>query len=39
MQDNHNMNTANKSLKTVAVLRYLGKTATNQNYIHGEGKS
>jgi hypothetical protein len=33
-QMHHNMNVANKSIKIVAKLKYLGMIVTNQNYIY-----
>jgi hypothetical protein len=36
---NHNIKTANKSFENGANFRYLGKTVTNQNFIHEETKS
>jgi hypothetical protein len=37
--ENHNINISNKSFQNVKILKYLGKTVTNQIYIYGEVKS
>jgi hypothetical protein len=36
---NHTINMLNKSFENVADFRYVGRSVTNQNYIHKESKA